>query len=310
MSAEATVGELISLSTRLREALIAKGKLTQEGAVRIEEAMQSSGLGYGDAALQLGLIAPADLAEAVEAARQLPPRSGDGIVEGALHKMSFNRGLPIKYVGVAKAGPSLIILNNPEANYSEQIRALRTELMLLNAASRAGNLLVILSPCQGEGRTQLCAELAIAFSQLGQRTLLVDADLRRSRIQTLFESNNRYDGLGQSLASGNTPELLSVEKLPHLSVLLAGPSVPNPLELLTNGNFQRQMADWRKKYSMIIVDTPPITEFADGLAIAAFAEQVLIVGRSGSTPHRNIKEMLRRMGSTQSRIVGTVINSF
>ena len=310
MSAEATDGELISLTTRLREALIAKGKLTPEGAMRIEETVRSMGLGYGDAALHLGLITPADLAEAVEVARQLPPRSNDGIVEGALNRMSFNRGLPVKYVGVAKGGPSLILLHSPETTYSEQIRALRTELMLLNAASRAGNLLVILSPCQGEGRTQLCAELAIAFSQLGQRTLLVDADLRRPRIQTLFESNNRYDGLGQSLASGGNPELLSVEKLPHLSVLLAGPTVPNPLELLTNGNFQRQMSDWRKKYSMIIVDTPPITEFADGLAIAAFAEQVLIVGRSGSTPHKNIKEMLRRMGGTQSRIVGTVINSF
>jgi protein-tyrosine kinase len=309
VSAQATDGEVISLATRLREALIAKGKLTPEGAVRIQEAVQTMGLGYGDAAVQLGLITPADLAEAVEQARQLP-RAGDGIVEGALHRMSFDRGLPIKYVGVAKAGPSLVLLNSPETTYSEQIRALRTELMLLNGATRVGNLLVILSPCRGEGRTQLCAELAIAFSQLGQRTLLVDADLRRPRIQSLFESNNRYDGLGQSLASGGTPELLSVEKLPHLSVLLAGPTVPNPLELLTNGHFQRQMSDWRKKYSMIIVDTPPITEFADGLAIASFAEQVLIVGRSGSTPHKNIKEMLRRMGGTQARIVGTVINSF
>jgi protein-tyrosine kinase len=310
VSAKAADGEVVSLVSRLREALIAQGKLTPEGAVRIEETMRSMSLGYGDAAIQLGLITRADLEEANEAARQLPPKPSEGIVEGALHRMSFTRGLPVKYVGVASGGPSLILLHKPEATYSEQIRALRTELMLLNASSRMGNSLVILSPCQGEGRTQLCAELAIAFSQLGQRTLLVDADLRHPRIQTLFESNNRYDGLGQSLASGGTPELLSVEKLPHLSVLLAGPSVPNPLESLTNGHFQRQMSDWRKKYNMIIVDTPPITEFADGLAIASFADQVLIVGRSGSTPHKNIKEMLRRMGGTQSRIVGTVINSF
>ena len=87
-------------------------------------------------------------------------------------------------------------------------------------------------------------------------------------------------------------------------------TVPNPLELLTNGHFQRQISDWRKKYSMIIIDTPPITEFADGLAIASFAEQVVIVGRVGSTPHKNMKEMLRRMAGAQSRIVGAVINSF
>jgi protein-tyrosine kinase len=227
-----------------------------------------------------------------------------------LHKMAFKTGLPVKYVGWVKPGPALMLLHEPDTSYCEQIRALRTELLLLNSASRGGNSLVILSPCPSEGRTQLCAELAIAFSQLGHDTLLVDADLRRPRLHTLFVPDKMYDGLGQALASGSSPELLSMEKLAHLSVLLAGPAVPNPLELLTNGHFQRQMADWRKKYKMIIVDTPPITEFADGLAIASFAEQVVIVGRKGSTPHNNTKEMLRRMGGTQSRIVGAIFNRF
>jgi protein-tyrosine kinase len=310
VSVETTDGQVVSLTSRLRDALIAMGRLSPEGAARIEEGMRAMGLGYGDVAIQLGIIKPEDLAEAILAARQLTPNATDSIVEGALHKMSFNRGLPVKYVGVVTPKSSLILLNEPDNTYSEQIRALRTELLLLNGASRAGNTLVILSPCRAEGRTQLCAELAIAFSQLGQRTLLVDADLRRPRIPTLFESKNPYEGLGQALASGGVPELLSVEKLPDLSVLMSGSGVPNPLELLTSGHFQRHMSDWRKKYRMIIIDTPPITEFADGLAIASFADQVLIVGRSGSTPHKNIKEMLRRMGGTQSRIVGTVINSF
>jgi protein-tyrosine kinase len=309
MSVEAADGEIVSLESRLRDALIARGRLTPEGAVRIHEAMRTLGLGFADAALRLALITPEELAEATQTARQLPPKSPDGIVEGALHRMSFNRGLPVKYVGMVKAGPALILVRDPDSAYSEQIRALRTELLLLNGASRSGNSIVMLSPCRGEGRTQLCAELAIAFSQLGQRTLLVDADLRRPRVHSLFESDNSV-GLGQALASGGVPQLLGVEKLAHLSVLIAGPAVPNPLELLTNGHFQRQMSDWRKKYSMIIIDTPPITDFADGLAIAAFAEQVVIVGRSGSTPHQNIKEMLRRMGGTQSRVVGAVINSF
>jgi protein-tyrosine kinase len=310
MSVPASDGEVVSLESRLRDALIAMGRLTPEGAVRIDEAMRTSGVGFGEAAIKLGLIAPEELVEAAHEARQLPPKASDGIVEGALYRMSSsNRSLPVKYLGMVKAGPSLMLVCDPDNAYSEQIRALRTELLLLNGASRSGNLIVILSPCRGEGRTQLCAELAIAFSQLGERTLLVDADLRRPRVHTLFEADNSV-GLGQSLASRGAPTLLGVEMLPHLSVLIAGPSVPNPLELLTNGHFQRQMSEWRKKYSMVIIDTPPITEFADGLAIASFAEQVLIVGRSDSTPHNNMKEMLRRMAGTQSRIVGAVINSF
>lgn len=309
MIVESTDGEVVSLVSRLRDALISMGTLTPESALRIDDAMRTMGLGFADAAIQLGLITPEDLAQAAQTARQMPPKEPDGIVEGAINRMSFNRGLPVKYVGMVKAGPSLILLSDPDNAYSEQIRALRTELLLLNSASRSGNLIVILSPCQGEGRTQLCAELAIAFSQLGQRTLLVDADLRRPRVHTLFESDNTV-GLGQSLASGGIPQLLGVEKMPHLSVLMSGHSVPNPLELLTNGHFQRQTSDWRKKYNMIIIDTPPITDFADGLAIASLAEQVVIVGRTDSTPHTNMQEMLRRMGGTQSRIVGAVINRF
>lgn len=313
MSAHAADGEVVSLVSRLRDALIAMGKLTPEGAVRIDGAMRNQGLGFGDAALHLGLITPEELAAATEAARKLSPEAPDGIVEGALHRMAFNRGLPVKYTGIVKAGPSIMLLREPDSIFSEQIRALRTELLLLNSSSRSGNLVGILSPCKGEGRTQLCAELAIAFSQLGQRALLVDADLRRPRVHALFESVNGTDnsfGLGQALESGSVPQLLAVEKLPHLSVLVAGRSVPNPLELLTNGHFQRQMADWRKKYGIILIDTPPISDYADGLAIASFADQVVIVGRADSTPHRNMKEMLRRMGGTQSRIVGAVINSF
>src|ERR1700722_18149912 len=165
-------------------------RLTPEGAVRIDEAMRTLGLGFADAAIQLGMITPEELAQAAQAARQLPPQAADGIFEAALHKTSLNRGLPVKYVGQVKAGPSLILVRDPDNTYSEQIRALRTELLLLNGASRSGNLIVILSPCRGEGRTQLCAELAIAFSHLGRRTLLVDADLRRPKVHALFESDN------------------------------------------------------------------------------------------------------------------------
>ena len=309
MSVETTDGEFISVAMRLRHALLVTGRLTPDGALRIEEAMRNEGLGFGEAAIHLGLVTREELAEVSETAGELPPKAHTGVVEGAIHRLSSSRGLPVKYVGMVSPGPSLILARDPDNTYSEQIRALRTELLLLNGASRTGNLIAILSPCHGEGRTQLCAELAIAFSQLGQRTLLVDADLRRPRVHGLFQADNTI-GLGQALASGGVPQLLGVEKLPHLSLLIAGPSVPNPLELLTNGHFQRQTTDWRKKYNMIIIDTPPITEFADGLAIASFAEQVLVVGRNASTPHKNMKEMLRRMAGTQSRIVGAVINSF
>jgi receptor protein-tyrosine kinase len=309
MSTDAGEEEAISFPERLRDALLEMGSLTLDEAGRVDDAMRTFGLGFADAAISLGLVTSDELYQATHAIHQIPPRPSDGIIERALHKRSMNRKLPVKYVRMVEAGRSLILAHDPDHAYSEQIRALRTELLLLNGAWRNGISLVILGPCRGEGRTQLSAELATAFSQLGQRTLLVDADLRRPRIHALFDTDNSF-GLGQALASGVDPEFLGVRSLPNLSVLIAGASVQNPLELLTNGDFQREMYVWRKQYNMIIVDTPPISEFADGLAISSFADQVVIVGRTGSTPHHELKEMLRRMGGTQSRIVGAVMQSF
>jgi protein-tyrosine kinase len=282
------------------------GRLAPEDVARINEVMRIAGVGFGDAAIRLGLITAEEIEDAIRAAREPPPTSADGVMEQALE---IKRNLPVKYVRTVVPGPSLILAHHPDNSYSEQIRALRTELLLLNNNRQGGAVIGILSPCRSEGRTQLCAELAIAFSQLGQRTLLIDADLRHPRIHALFESHNTH-GLGQALASGADSEILGVHDLPYLSLLIAGPSVPNPLELLTNGDFEMRLSALQNKYSVIIVDTPPITEYADGLAIASFAAQVVIVGRSGSTPHKNMKEMLRRMGRTQSRIVGAVINTF
>jgi protein-tyrosine kinase len=309
MSVDAADEGFVSLTDRVRDELIAAGKLTREGAARIEEAMRTMGLGFADAAMRLGLITQANLAEALDAARQTPRWSGEGIVQSALQRVPGARNLPVKYAGSVKVGRSLMVVHEPDSAFSEQIRALRTELLLLNSTALGGNTIAVLSPCGGEGRTQLCAELAIAFSQVGRKTLLVDADLRKPRIQTMFEPTASV-GLAQALTHGGAGQLLGVDTLPNLSLLTAGAAMPNPLELLSNGHFQRYMADWRNKYQMVILDTPPITDYADGLAIASSAEQVLVISRADSTPHKEMREMLRRLAATQSRIVGSVINKF
>jgi receptor protein-tyrosine kinase len=305
----APVADGVSLHDRVRDSLLQSGVLTPEGAARIEETMRGMGLEFGDAALHLGLVTYAELAAALESTRRTSAGRSDGIIEGALQMLAGARSLPVKYHGIVRLGPTLSLVAHPESAYSERIRSLRTELLMLNGDAFGGTSIAMLSPCQGEGRTQLSAELAIAFSQLGRRTLLVDADLRRPHMHYLFSSENP-PGLAQALALRKEPQLLSVEKLPHLSLLTAGPAVQNPLELLSGNHFERLMTDWRKKYHMVILDTPPISEYADGLAIASCAEQGLIVSRADCTPHKNMKEMLRRVASTRSRIVGAVINRF
>jgi protein-tyrosine kinase len=139
--------------------------------------------------------------------------------------------------------------------------------------------------------------------------LLVDADLRRPRQHTLFGADNRW-GLTQSLAYGEPLPLHSVEGLPHLSLLTSGAAVSTPLELLSDGRFDHLMAQWRSRFDFVVIDTPPLTQYSDALAIANLAGGVLVVSRAGTTAHRDMDELLRRLASTQSRILGAVLNRF
>jgi receptor protein-tyrosine kinase len=90
----------------------------------------------------------------------------------------------------------------------------------------------------------------------------------------------------------------------------AGSVPPNPLELLSDGRFERLISDWQRVFDVLVLDTPPVTKFADGLAVASFARDVLLLSRANSTSHRDMKDTLRRLATTNARILGAVINNF
>jgi len=204
----------------------------------------------------------------------------------------------------------LLLAHDPDHPHCERLRALRTELSLvLGNGGREASVVAVLSPGPKEGRSQLAAELAIAFAQLGRRTLMVEADLRRPRQHELFGAGDA-SGMAQCLAFGRQPQFLRVENLPQLSLLTAGQLPSNPLELLSDGRFERLISDWRRIFDVLVIDTPAVTQFADGLAIASLAEQVLLLSRANVTTHKDMKDTLRRLTSTNARILGAVINHF
>jgi receptor protein-tyrosine kinase len=203
----------------------------------------------------------------------------------------------------------LLLVHDPDSARSERIRALRTELMLLVGEARHDNVVAVLSPGAAEGRSQLCAELAIAFAQAGRRTLLVDADMRHPHQHALFNADYQW-GLAQALALGEAPSLYGVEGVPELSLLTAGVIPPNPLELVTNRRFGRMVETWRRTYDFVLIDTPPVSKYADGLAIATAATRVLVVTRIETTSFSSMKDLVRRLVPTQARILGAVLNKF
>ncbi len=203
----------------------------------------------------------------------------------------------------------LVMVHDPYDPRCETIRALRTELLLRRESIDRADVVALLSPCAGEGRSLLAADLAIAFAQLGRPTLLVDADLRRPQQHMLFGTNNR-PGLSEAIEHGAKPVLHTVRGLPQMSVLTAGVVPGNPLELLSSGNFSAMIEDWRDNFEFVVIDTAPVMHFSDGLAVASLVGRVLTLSRAQHTPYKSMQDMLRRLAATRSQILGAVISHF
>jgi protein-tyrosine kinase len=290
----------------LREALIAQNGLSQADVARIGTTMNELGVSFFHAALQLELATREDVAQLIRHERAAKPQGG--LFENALRRMSQRQDLVVRQ-GIAKPSIELLRSQQNDAARGEKLRALRTELMLLNDSAQRGNVIAFVSPGRGEGRSRLCADLAMMFAQLGRRTLLVDADLRHPSQHALFCADNQW-GLAEALANGDTPYLYGVQGLPDLALITAGAQSANPLELVSHSRFARLIATIRRQYDFILLDTPAMTPYSDAMQIASAAERVVTVSRAAVTSLQSMKEMLGRLAVTNSKILGAVINRF
>ena len=225
------------------------------------------------------------------------------------HKDRHSNKAIVPIVNFVKPGNQLIIAHDPYDPHCEEVRALRTELLLRRESDHSADIIALLSPCAGEGRSLLAAELAIAFAQLGRPTLLVDADLRHPQQHSLFDTDNRL-GLAQVIEHGIEPPLHTVHGLQHMSLLTAGAVCSNPLELLSSNRFARLIDEWRQTYEFVIIDTAPVMQYSDGLAVASMVGRVLALTRAQHTPYKEMQDMLRRLSATRSQMLGAVISHF
>jgi len=203
----------------------------------------------------------------------------------------------------------LCYLNDPKDPRAGRIVTLRNRILSRCEGSPTTVVMAVTSPAAGEGRTRLAAELAISFAQHSRATLLIDADLRRPQLHLLFDAGDR-PGLAQSLETGAAPYLSTVGGVPGLHLLAAGSVRRNPMDLLSHERFPRLMENWRSRFELVVLDTPPLTLYADGLVIAGLAGRALMVARAGHTPSRLVEGMLRRLDGARSDVVGTVLNHF
>lgn len=192
----------------------------------------------------------------------------------------------------------------------ENIRALRTELLLRRVPSERSDTITILSPGRGEGRSVLAADLAMAFAQTGARTLLVDANLREPRLHTLF-GTRRGPGLSDAVESGMVPVLHSVRGPHSLFLLTAGKPSDDPLEVLSGHNIQPLREFWSAAFQVVIIDTPAAAVHPDALVIASREHcRLLLLTRARHTRNRDLDLLLRRLSTLSAPIAGAVVNHF
>ncbi len=202
----------------------------------------------------------------------------------------------------------LIAQLRPNSEAAECYRSLRTSI-LLSALDSPPKVLLVTSPLPQEGKTTTSVNCAIVLAQRGSRVLLVDADLRRPGVHRAF-GFDRKGGLSTVL-TGSTPiesVLRTYPEVPNLSIMPAGPPPPHPAELLDASKMRSLIAQWRKEYDHVIIDTPPALSVTDPVLLSVEADSIILVIRSGKTT----KDALRRAGEllwqVNAKVMGIVVN--
>jgi len=269
--------------------LIDTGHLSADNVERIMHLKNTQGKRFGDAAIELGLLNEEEVNYALSSQFDYPYLPADD----------------------TRLSPDLVAAFKPFSPFVEQLRALRSQLMLRWFGVKTHRkCLAVVSAGPGDGRSYITANLAVVFSQLGTRTLLIDADLRTPQQHKLFKLDN---GGGLSgLLAGRANENAAVLKIPSLlslSVLPAGAVPPNPQELLGRPAFTEILQTLSADFDVILIDTPAAHQNADAQTIAARAGAALLLARKNCSTIRDIDELTHNLQDAGTVLVGSILNS-
>ena len=269
--------------------LVGAGTLTREDVERILQLQREKGERFGETGKLLGLLRQEDI------------------------DFALSRQFDHSYLrrGESKVSEAVVAAYQPAHPQVEALRALRSELMLHWFDEDASHkTLAIMSEARGEGRSYIAANLAVVFSQLGGRTLLIDADLRKPSQHALFGLENRI-GLSAVLSGRAGSEAVQrIPRLDNLSVLPAGVLPPNPQELLARPMFGQLLVQLRHHLDFILVDTPPATESADAQTVAVRCGAALVVVRKNASRLWRVQGIAESVAKAKTAIVGAVLNDF
>jgi chain length determinant protein tyrosine kinase EpsG len=264
-------------------------KLTADQVEKILAHQKSHGLRFGEAAVSLGLAKDEDVLWALSQQFHYPYAAGGG----------------------PAPNEELVLAAKPFSDQAEAFRVLRSQInMRLYSADRPRRALAVISADDGDGKTFFAANLAIAFSQLGGRTLLVDGDMRNPRLHQVFGLDGGAGLSGILSGRSETSVIRTVRDLPSLFVMPVGTVPPNPTELVERPAFALLLRELTAKFDHVIVDTPAAVHGADYAVIAARCGAALALARKGVTRVAAVERLVGTLANSPAELAGVVMNEY
>jgi capsular exopolysaccharide synthesis family protein len=213
----------------------------------------------------------------------------------------------------SKNSVELITWQEKPSMIAEGFRSTLTSILFVGENGSRPRVLVFTSAHASDGKTTVVSNIAIATAEIRRKVLVIDADLRRPRMHTIFGVSNERglsDILREELSEENVAGLIQETPIPNLHVLTAGKPTHAASHLLYSRNFGPLLAKFKKEYDMILIDTPPMLQMTDARVAGRLADAVILVARAGETTRDAILAAKERLGEDCIRILGTVLNDW
>jgi polysaccharide biosynthesis transport protein len=207
---------------------------------------------------------------------------------------------------VDAADMDIMVYKYPKSQLSEALQQVYSSLML-STSGRPPCAIMVTSPNPNEGKTMLAANLAQSCAQNERQVVLIDCDLRKPRLHQIFQVESQ-PGLSNYLTgSANLGEILRPTTIPNLTIITAGAQPPRPVNLLNSETFKKLLKELRQQFLHIIIDTPPVLEFADARFVSQLVDGVLLVCKYNFT-HKSAGRLAQQL-LNQAPVLGAVLNS-
>jgi succinoglycan biosynthesis transport protein ExoP len=206
---------------------------------------------------------------------------------------------------------TLLVHSDPRSAIAEAYRQLRTSI-LLSTAGHPPKTLLVTSSLPADGKTTTAINTATSLAQTGARVLIIDADMRRPKVHSMFGMSND-EGLSTALSSEPTEEellaMIQYDEDSNLYILPSGPIPPNPAELIGSNQMVRILDMIENNFDHAVVDSPPIASFTDGVLISSMVDGVILVVHAGKGSRQIIRHARNFLQEVGARVFGVVLNN-